>query len=723
MIIKRFVWFVFFCVSFVSLCGSVHASCSKTIDWGLSKTSNLSLILNKDNVFSICSVKKNSSDNYNFLDCSNRWIVGVEHDAFSRLPDLENIDLSCNRLAKVNFSKSNLSKLLILNVWYNSIESISDLVLDGLGSVNDLYLDGNRINKIDTSILSSLSALKYLNLGDNNVYGIDKWDFDWVTNLKELDIKDDYDYIQVWAFSNIKELEKLSINLPGTQYAWIFSWLDNLSQLSIDLWYVDNASIIEWFFSWLNNIIDLTIVWFWDNLKLNNLNLYWLEKLRNLVFSWVQVDSIFSWKFLDLNIKNLSISRLKNIEKWMFNDFDSLEILNIWEVDNIWNWWFDWLTNLKRLNIYVNWIINDNAFDSLSNLNYLNLQIKNKNILSKRLLSNLSNLDTVTLDIDNREEFDCHEYKDFLWILRVWYYYDSLWILKTLPMTYTYKVYTFCKYVPIFVLAFIILLILVNIIRRKRWRFWIMFSYFTMKKFSDYLSNPKRWWHIFMKIIFVIAIFIPLLSYIISDLIIPYYKYNKFDVYYETFDTFENRYTDSIVNKAELLKNWEIPSYVDWFFKEWYKLQVFDMYADYWCSNIWDVDRLKKIEKELWKPFDLVKTLDDRSYLKILDKMNENGYKCVENLKSSDILNVREYSGYTMIWKTTFVSVLLTLWYYILCVWACLLVWLLLAYILMFLYYNILLIFINWKSDDELEVDKLADELSDVEIDEIEDVE
>jgi hypothetical protein len=41
----------------------------------------------------------------------------------------------------------------------------------------------------------------------------------------------------------------------------------------------------------------------------------------------------------------------------------------------------------------------------------------------------------------------------------------------------------------------------------------------------------------------------------------------------------------------------------------------------------------------------------------------------------------------------------------------------------MFLYYNILLIFINWKSDDELEVDKLADELSDVEIDEIEDVE
>ena len=246
-----------------------------------------------------------------------------------------------------------------------------------------------------------------------------------------------------------------------------------------------------------------------------------------------------------------------------------------------------------------------------------------------------------------------------------------------------------------------------------------------MREYSKYLSTTKkRWRHILIKIILWIAFFIPLWSYLSDYLLYDIIKYNNFEIYYQVVGSLEDRFTNNVVLKETLVLEWETPWY--WenkkFFKQDYKVESFDSYYTYWCTNSWDINKLKILEERTWKPYTLDNYYKEDFYKTFLNNMKKDKIKCIENWIFWDTLKYRSWvNWYTHVWKITFLSLLMTIWERLLHIWIALIMWWILRYFIMFFYYNIVLFFIKRTPWDNSNLDKISNELSSIDIELLDD--
>ena len=106
--------------------------------------------------------------------------------AFNSLTGLVRLSLSSNSLTHVPSSVGSLSQLEYLNLFENSIESLSSDTFENLTSLTYLGLFGNRILEFPNGIFDNLQQLETLYLSNNRISELPEGVFEHLTNLEEL---------------------------------------------------------------------------------------------------------------------------------------------------------------------------------------------------------------------------------------------------------------------------------------------------------------------------------------------------------------------------------------------------------------------------------------------------------------------------------------------------------------------------------------------------------
>lgn len=102
------------------------------------------------------------------LDCSRNKLTSVPEELGSH-PHLSTINLASNLLRDVP-SYSTCTKLSILDLSNNQLETFPDICYTELVHLSEVHVNGNRIAEIPVTI-NRLQGLKILNLADNLISG------------------------------------------------------------------------------------------------------------------------------------------------------------------------------------------------------------------------------------------------------------------------------------------------------------------------------------------------------------------------------------------------------------------------------------------------------------------------------------------------------------------------------------------------------------------------
>lgn len=186
----------------------------------------------------------------------NSEIKEITTDDLKNATKLNILRLPSNKLRKLARGSFH-SKLSMLNVVNNEIESIGDFTFEnqnrlthlylrknkltiirentfaGLTELTELHLDGNEIHKIENGAFANLSKLKYLNLDHNKIKMLNDDVFDGLTALETLSIADNQMETigdSLWTLNSLKTL-RLDFNKINDTNIVKFAKLSNLSKL------------------------------------------------------------------------------------------------------------------------------------------------------------------------------------------------------------------------------------------------------------------------------------------------------------------------------------------------------------------------------------------------------------------------------------------------------------------------------------------------------------
>ncbi|XP_031825889.2 toll-like receptor Tollo [Nomia melanderi] len=158
-----------------------------------SKTKELrELILSNNSLAVLAPGLLDNLDELQYLDLSsneltNRW---VNRDTFSRLVRLVILDLSFNRLTRIDGHVfKGLYSLQILKLENNDIETLTDGCFGSLTNLHSLALSNNRIARFDPAHTIGLTALGQLFLDSNKLRTVHRHVFDNLTDLQDLSLR------------------------------------------------------------------------------------------------------------------------------------------------------------------------------------------------------------------------------------------------------------------------------------------------------------------------------------------------------------------------------------------------------------------------------------------------------------------------------------------------------------------------------------------------------
>ncbi|XP_032691338.1 leucine-rich repeat-containing protein 47-like [Odontomachus brunneus] len=120
------------------------------------------------------------------LDCSRNKLTSVPQ-ALDNLPHLSTMNFSSNLLQSIPSQGAN-SKLSILDLSNNRLETFPDVCYAELAHLSEIYVNGNQITEIPATI-NRLQALKVLNIADNLISVVSGEVAD-CAKLKEVNLKD-----------------------------------------------------------------------------------------------------------------------------------------------------------------------------------------------------------------------------------------------------------------------------------------------------------------------------------------------------------------------------------------------------------------------------------------------------------------------------------------------------------------------------------------------------
>jgi len=175
-------------------------------------------------VAAVVYLNSKPNEEYNSGDLSNRecfdQFKGIKDDELKRIlekknPDLQSLDLSCNKLKRITKETfSRFKKLQILNLSFNEIRTIEDDAFKDLQELKRLSLHNNSLTT--TMALTNLSKLEYCSLFQNlwaAVPGLNP-------ALQSLAIN----YYKMTSFKGLENLRDLTLHVND----WEFLFEDNV---------------------------------------------------------------------------------------------------------------------------------------------------------------------------------------------------------------------------------------------------------------------------------------------------------------------------------------------------------------------------------------------------------------------------------------------------------------------------------------------------------------
>ncbi|VDO70298.1 unnamed protein product [Heligmosomoides polygyrus] len=232
--------------------------------------------------------------------------------------------------------------------------------------LHGLYLRNNHLKGVNRSMLQGLSSLRELDLSGNRISSLGTGVFDLTPELRELSINDnDISVIEEGTFSKLTSLKKLS--LSGNQISTItknmFKGLDSLEVLNLQN---NQITSIDW--SAFANLKQLRTLDLGTN-HFNNVELRGLENLQKLFLNNNSINSLKSVSLRDLpSLILLSFDR-NSISEIADGDLSGLARS----------------TRLESLTIAANNIsqISQRAFSPVQHLNVLAMQNNQLTTLTK----------------------------------------------------------------------------------------------------------------------------------------------------------------------------------------------------------------------------------------------------------------------------------------------------------------------------------------------------
>lgn len=244
---------------------------------------------------------------------------GISNYVFDELKALKRLYLDSNKLTKIEPNLFNgLSSLEILYLGNNQLARIDDDSFNGLSNLKELYLGNNRLKTIDGSPFNGLLNLRKLELHNNRLSEIGSEAFKGLSNLEELHIHyNKLKKITGDVFEGIPNLKNLYLNdnylteINGD----VFRKIPNLLTLNLN----DNCltSIDSSFFEALKNLV-------WLRLQHNKLSAL-PDSIQNLNQPFIRIEIEKNSEFsLESGNGTLGIKDLRKISRLRI-DCDSIQ--------------------------------------------------------------------------------------------------------------------------------------------------------------------------------------------------------------------------------------------------------------------------------------------------------------------------------------------------------------------------------------------------------------
>ncbi|XP_044003406.1 leucine-rich repeat-containing protein 15-like [Aphidius gifuensis] len=155
----------------------------------------------------ICASLSKDPDNYE-INLSRRNLVVLPKDIFTGFENIENLDLSYNRLDYLEPGTfNNLLNLQTLALDVNNLRALSSDIFNGIEKLTSLSLSQNKLNFIQPGTFNNLSNLKCLYIYKNRLTSLPKDIFVGLKNLEMIGLSSNrLMYLDSDIFSNLPVL-------------------------------------------------------------------------------------------------------------------------------------------------------------------------------------------------------------------------------------------------------------------------------------------------------------------------------------------------------------------------------------------------------------------------------------------------------------------------------------------------------------------------------------
>lgn len=359
------------------------------------------LYLSHCNIKELLPTAFNKMDNVVFISLADNQLKTLPLGIFDKVETIEELDLSTNNIENLPKDIFNKTSLAILNLRYNEITSkpnfialdlqkldlsynklvnINELMFANMPSVNSLMLRGNAIRKIHQTALMPLKELRQIDLSFN--------DLEQISSLIFLN-NDDLDVIRINDNPRLKKLPLDGfIAKNGDFRVYLFdasncafselgaNTFDNMPQLNtLNLAWNNIENIGEGMFNPLTKLVKLDLS---NNLihELNDLIFLQTRALKKLNLAGNPLQKLSSKIFLptkeltELDISDCNLKTIwteMNVKAHSNNIFKNLKVLNVSnnEIEQIRQTDLDVMDSLAVLDLSGNRIKCDDEFKAL----------------------------------------------------------------------------------------------------------------------------------------------------------------------------------------------------------------------------------------------------------------------------------------------------------------------------------------------------------------------
>lgn len=314
------------------------------------------------------------------FNCSHAQLSYIHFDTFAEIEHIEILDLSHNSLAAFEVNPKGMSSLEELYLNSNKITSISYISFAGLNELRELHLEFNNILTIHPKAFSPLKSLRILHLSDN----------------RDLQVTGE-------VFSNLRVLVFLTMINNKKQFN--FQHTENITSAQVDFSLCDIEDIDSLYVFNIKGVVSLNLS-------------------RNLI-GFIDKKSFKAMP--KLKQIDLSFNLIKTIEPGSFINTNNVALLNLHrnQLSYFQHGVFQGLTNLLTLNLSNNVIheFNINLLHRCSEMKEISFE---NNLLIHLELKQFTSMSSVKKFYIGGNNISCHELASFKKYLSEIYYTTSI---------------------------------------------------------------------------------------------------------------------------------------------------------------------------------------------------------------------------------------------------------------------------------------------------------